>query len=62
MTNYWFGLKQKGGRAIAIGPHKTHEAVSEARQKAKAPDMDVSIWFVADTDAEAQEKAVLHLP
>lgn len=61
MTNYWFGSRVKGGSAIAEGPYKTHEEVSRHREMAKAPDVEVSIWFVAKTKEEAQEKAEFNL-
>lgn len=57
MADYWFGSRVKGGCAIAEGPYKTHEEASRYRQMAKAPDIEVSLWFVASTKEEAQKKA-----
>ena len=62
MTNrYWFGFKLKRGTAVAMGPYD-REQVNAERSRAKAPDADVSQWFIADTEEEAQKRAEFFLP
>lgn len=57
---YWFGFKQKGGAAIPCGPF-TEREVNIERQRAKAKDADVSVWFIADNSDDAQVKADYHM-
>lgn len=60
MEKYWFGFKVKGGSPIPIGPF-SYSQVNLEREKAKARDAEVSVWFVADTKEEAVKKAKFHL-
>ncbi|PAV70850.1 hypothetical protein WR25_22880 [Diploscapter pachys] len=52
VEKYWFGFKVKGGSPIPIGPF-SYSQVNLEREKAKARDAEVSVWFVADTKEEA---------
>jgi hypothetical protein len=60
MNKYWFGFKVKGGSAIACGPYKQDE-INKERNRAKAPDAEISTWFIADSEEEAQERAAFFL-
>lgn len=60
-NKFWFGFKLKKGMAIAQGPY-SREQVNIERARAKAPDADVSQWFIADNQDEAQKKAEFFLP
>lgn len=61
MASYWFAYKVSGGRAIAEGPFKSRDEAMRAREMAKAPDIDVSPWFVSDTSDDAQKRAEWYL-
>ena len=60
-NEYWFAFKQHGGSAISCGPYSTYEEVNSEREKAKARDCDVSIWFVAADKTAADAKAQQYL-
>lgn len=55
-NNYWFGFRVKdGGSTVLIGPY-TYEKTMKERERMKTPDAEVSVWVVADSREEAQEK------
>lgn len=59
---YWFGYKAlPDGAAVADGPYDNAEKASYARESRKASDMDVSPWFSAEDQAEADQIARWHL-
>lgn len=59
--SYWFGFRQTvpkpPGKAVACGPYKTWSDAKREREKAKAPDCDVSVPFTASSKEEAEKKA-----
>lgn len=61
--NYWFGFRLKGGRSNIVlkGPY-SYEKALKTREQLKAPDAEVSVWFVADSPEDALEKANFHMP
>lgn len=61
VNKHWFAFKQKNGSPIPMGPYSSDQ-VNIERERAKRPDADVSQWFIADTEQEAQEKADFWLP
>lgn len=60
--NYWFGFRLKGGLSNIVlkGPY-TYEKAMKQRESLKAPDSEVSVWFVADSPEEALDKATFHM-
>lgn len=47
---YWFGFKAlPDGAAIAMGPFTDADTACQERIKAKEQDVDVSSWFVAES-------------
>lgn len=61
VNRYWFAFKLKDGSPTPMGPYSADQVNTE-RERAKAPGADVSQWFIADTEKEAQEMADFWLP
>lgn len=60
---YWFGFRQlPDGNVIARGPYRDADIALKEREKAKAKDIEVSCWFVAENEKEAEERARFFLP
>lgn len=61
MKNYWFTLRVKGGALLARGPFE-YEECKRQREKAKAPDFEVSAPILAESEQEALDRAHLFMP
>jgi hypothetical protein len=61
MKTHWFTLRVKGGSLLARGPFE-YEECKRQREKAKAPDLEVSAPILADTEQEALARAHLFMP
>ncbi|WP_166256317.1 hypothetical protein [Marinobacter salicampi] len=60
--NYWFGFKAlPDGAARARGPFPDADTANRERTKEKRGDAEVSPWFVAESEDEAEQKAKWHL-
>ena len=59
--NVWFGFKLKDGGSIVLEGPFSYDRAMEKRERMKAPDAEVSTWFVADTAEQAMEKARFHM-
>lgn len=60
--SFWFGYKAlPDGRAVAEGPYDDVSEAKNAREKTKQTDMEVSPWFSAADQVEADQIAKWHL-
>ncbi|MBH0074016.1 hypothetical protein I6F48_00360 [Pseudoalteromonas sp. SWYJ118] len=62
MLKYWIGIKAKpDGMSFAIGPYNSADEANLARNNEKANDLDVSVWFTAEKQEDADKIAKWHL-
>lgn len=56
--SFWFGLKAvPDGMPVACGPYQTVEQANAARIKMRGTHTDVSPWFAAENEEQAEDKA-----
>lgn len=60
-NNVWFGFRLKDGGSIVLEGPYSYDRAMEKRERMKAPDAEVSPWFVAETAEEAMVKARFHM-
>jgi hypothetical protein len=60
MSKYYYGFRQTiprpAGQWVLCGPFDTYDGVKADRAKSKQWDCELSPWFAADSDEEAQAK------
>jgi len=56
--SFWFGLKAvPDGKPVACGPYETVEQANADRIKMRGAHTDVSPWYAAENEEEADAKA-----